>query len=247
MVEIGLLPQTDVMTGIAVRAYFKREQPFSATGFTKYDKSNGQFEGFLAARVSSRLLKGKFPELENLIIGTNFRYNEEHSKYMIVESDRETLGYEQGLRNGDILLKIDEKEINPENFFEALSDIKSETLKTFTVYRNGARIRLPVSIFYLDPKAPRSGMSVIKDPEGWDFIVEQVLTNSPADMAGLKPGDILLKENDFWLDSWLNYHRAIATEISGVPNIFVVKRKGKEFVTEVTPLPPAPKRANFIA
>ena len=154
---------------------------------------------------------------------------------MITEAAPHELAFEQGLRNGDFLYKIDGKEVTPGNLFDFFLSVSGEDMRKITVVRNKETIELPVVIFFMDPVGPRLGFRADRDPKTEQFRVTEVAEGSPAQKAGLLPGDILLKQNDFVLNNWKGYYRAILAQKEGEPQVFQIDRAGE--LTEKTIVP----------
>lgn len=235
MIEIGLVKESEKITRIGIRAHFKRKNGFYFFGFRHDDKSKGVFEKRLIGKISDRLVKMQIPKLDSIIIGCNFKFDEEMKRYRIMEAGEGTLAYEQGLRNDDVLAKIDGKDISPENLFDFFLNVQGETVRTFTVRRGKKELDVPVSIFYANPKTPRVGIQVARDSLKNKFKITHVTEGSPAERGDLKVGDILLKQGGWTLDSWLNYYRALMAQAGGGEQIFVIVRGGAKLERKVTP------------
>ncbi len=170
-----------------------------------------------------------------MILGCDLHYDDKTARYFIAGADPSTLAYEQGLRNGDVLLKIAGEDVNPGNLFGFFSNIPGESLKKFTLLRKEGQLELPISIFFLDPDAPHLGFRVERDPKTKQFMIAKVRTGSPAEQEGLLPGDILLKQNSVLLENWENYYRAILAQKPGEPQVFQIERGGKVLEKKVMP------------
>jgi len=233
MLEIGVVHHGPSVTVVGIKAYFKRKHGLYLFGYRKKDRSRGQFEKLLAGRVNDRLMKQKYPRLKHIIVGCHLRYEESLSRYVIREAGPGGLGYEQGLRDGDILLKIDGHEVHPGSLFPFLLEGKGETVRRFTLKRKRKELELPVSIFSLNPDALPLGFSTARDPETGKFKVEEVAGGSPAEKAGLRAGDFLIQENETPLDSWRHYYRALASEKPGRAQAFLIERENASLVITV--------------
>ena len=224
------------MTVIGIKAYFKRKSSFSTRPFArKTDKSRGVFEGLLGYRIHDRLVETKYPMVKSVILGCDLHYDDKTAHYFIAGADASTLAYEQGLRDGDVLMKISGQDVTPGNLFGFFLNIPSESLKKFTVLRKEGELVLPISIFFLNPDAPHLGFRVERDPKTLEFKVTEVSADSPAARAGLLPGDVLVKQNDILLDSWRDYYRVILAQKDGEPQVFQIDRAGKLIEKKITP------------
>jgi len=233
--EIGLVEKDPAMTVVGIKAYYKRKTGFSSRGIRSRDKSRGVFEGLLGKSINERLVGSKFPAIKSVILGCNLHYDDTTSFYFITGADASSLAYEQGLRNGDVLFKIDGMDVTPGNLFGFFLNIPGEALKKFTVKRKEGEQELLISLFYLDPEAPRLGFRAERDPSALNFKVTEVRAGSPADRAGLLPRDTLVKQNAIQLDSWRHYYRAILAQKEGEPQIFQIERRGLMLEKTITP------------
>lgn len=243
--EIGIVEKDPTMTIVGIKAYFKREKiGLRLTGIGKRDKSRGVFEGRLIHRIHKRLVEAKFPKMKSVILGCDLHFDDKIARYVITGADAHELAYEQGLRNGDALLKIDGEVITPGNLFNHFLNIDGEALSKFTVFRDKQEVNLPVSIFYLNPDSPHFGFSVERDPVTRQFMIKNVQKGSSAEQAGLLPGDALLKQNDVVLDNWKSYYRVILAQKEGEPQVFLIGRNGKTVEKTVVPQPALVKVAS---
>jgi hypothetical protein len=236
--EIGLVEKDKTMTIVGIKAYFKRKSGLSSKGFRKRDKTRGTFEGLLGKQINDRLVEKKFPKMKSIILGCNLHYDDQTAHYMILEAAPHEFAYEQGLRNGDYLYKIDGKEITPGNLFDFFLGNTGEVMKKFTIVRDKQTVELPVVIFYLDPTVPRLGFQVERDPKTKEFKVVSVRAGSPAQQAGLLPGDVLLKQNNAALNNWKSYYRAALVQKEGDPQTFQIERDGKLIEKKIIPAAP---------
>lgn len=234
-IEVGVVEKDPSLTVLGIKAYFKRKSGLSSRGFRKTDKTKGVFEGLLVKQIHERLIAKNFPKMKSMVLGCNLYYDDEIARYRIIEADPGTLAHEQGLRSGDVLLKIEGQEITPGNLFGFFLNVDGEVLKNFTVGRNKEELQLPVVIFYLNPGAPHLGFLAERDPKTQKFRVVKVEPGSPAEREGLLPGDVLLKENDTVLENWKSYYRAIFAEKKDVPQIFDIERNGQWLQKKIVP------------
>ncbi len=233
--EIGLVEKDSTMTVVGIRAFFKRKTGLSSRGLRSRDKSRGRFEGLLSRNINDRLVEKKFPAIKSVVLGCDLHFDDATAHYFIAGSDPSTLAYEQGLRNGDVILKIDGKDVTPGNLFGFFLNIPGEKLLKFTIGRKDGEVAIPVIVFYLSPDAPRLGFRAERDPETLKFKITTVRSGSPAEAEGLLPGDILLKQNDRVLDSWKNYYRVILLQTEGAPQTFQIERRMKILEKKIIP------------
>lgn len=224
------------MTILGIKAYFKRKVGYHLTGFGKRDSSRGIFEGRLIHLIHKRLVETKFPKMKSIVIGCDLHFDDKIARYIIIGAETHQLAYEQGLRNGDILFKIDNEEITPANLFVHFLNIQGEAVKKFTVIRDGTNVDLPVSIFYVDPDAPQFGFRVERDSKSKEFRIVSIREGSPAQQEGLLPGDVLLKQNDVLLKNWKIYYRMILEQKGNEAQTFSIDRKGEIIEKKITPV-----------
>jgi len=234
--EIGIVEKDSTMTVIGIKAYFKRKSGLSSRLLSrKTDKSRGVFEGLLGYRIHEKLVDAKYPKVKSVILGCDLHFEDKIAQYVLADVEKHQLAYEQGLRNGDVLLKIDGQDVTPASLFGFLMNVQGETLRNFTVFRDKEEVRIPVSIFYLNPEAPHLGFSVERDAKTLEFKVTAVRPGSPAEREGLLPGDVLLKQNAVLLNSWRNYYRVILAQKDGEIQKFQVARRGKLLEKKIMP------------
>lgn len=236
MIEIGVVEKDPTMTVVGIKAFYKRKTGLSSRGLRKRDGSRGVFEGLLSKNINQLLVEKKFPAMKSVILGCNLHYDDVTAHYFITGADPSALAYEQGLRDGDVLLKIDGQDVTPGNLFGFFLNIPGEALKKFAIRRKEGDLELPAVIFYLNPDGPRLGFRVERDPETLKFKIAEVHAGSPADREGLLPGDILLEQNGVLLDSWKHYYRVILDEKEGVPQVFKISRDGTMIEKKITPV-----------
>ncbi|HOW58237.1 MAG TPA: hypothetical protein PLO78_00770 [Candidatus Omnitrophota bacterium] len=240
-IEVGVVEKDPSMTVLGLKAYFKRKVGYHLTGFGKRDSSRGVFEGRLAHRIHKRLVESKFPKMKSIILGCDLHFDDATLHYVIVGADEHQLAYEQGLRNGDVLLKIDDETITPGNLFNHFINIEAESLKKVTIFRDKQEIELPVSVFYLNPDAPHFGFYVERNSRTKKFTISRVQTGGPAEKEGLLPGDALLKQNNILLDNWKNYYRVILMQKGNEPQTFLIERRGTLIEKKIMPVSEATK------
>ncbi len=238
--ELGVVEKDPAMTIVGLKGYFRRKTGLSSRGFRSTDKSRGVFEGLLAKKIQERLVTAKFPKMKSIVLGCNLYYDDETLHYLVYEAEPSQLAYEQGLRNLDMILKIDGKEVTPVNLFDFFLNIDGEVLKKFTVLRRKETLELPVTIFFLNPESPRLGFRVARDPDSLRFKVTEVLKDSPASRAGLLPGDILLGQNGTALDNWKHYYRAVLAQKGNEVQNFKIERNGKILEKKIIPVAAVP-------
>jgi len=130
--------------------------------------------------------------------------------------------------------------------FRTTLDYKAKTM-TFvpTSYKPGDTMQAMMRAMLSGPQGPvvlapaaQWGFHVEKDAKDEDpgVTVKSVQPDSPADKAGLKPGDRLLTLDSRWTDSVPDTFAATSTVKAGTTVVVTVKRGDKEIDLKVTPV-----------
>ena len=152
-----------------------------------------------------------------------------------------------GLQRGDIIRTYNEVQVkNPTHLRSLVADTAPKTSVPLTVLRNGKEVSLSVSIGEM-PKdvaslakaGPESiqgnhalaGLSVepVKSgqtAEGNGVAVTRVEPNSPADRAGIRPGDILVEVNRKAIRSVEDFEQ-LASSLDAKASVLVLIQRGK--------------------
>lgn len=115
---------------------------------------------------------------------------------------RRSPAYKAGLRTGDRILKVDDVEIErPEQLAKELTIIPPGTELTLLVKRAGKTFKLKMRVdkWVIKGKGPKIkpkeevfvGFALREEQQG--LVVDVVVKGSPADRAGVKKGDLILK------------------------------------------------------
>ena len=152
-----------------------------------------------------------------------------------------------GLQRGDIIRTYNEVQVkNPTHLRSLVADTVPDTSVPLTVLRNGKEVSLSVSIGEM-PKDVASlakagpdsiqgdhalaGLSVEpvkpgQTAEGHGVVVTQVKPNSPADRAGIRPGDILVEVNRKVIRSVEDFEQ-LASSLDAKASVLVLIQRGK--------------------
>jgi regulator of sigma E protease len=123
-------------------------------------------------------------------------------KYGIVT---DSAGYSIGLRNGDMIVSVDNVKI--ENFNEIAADIILNDRETIQVERNGEIISLPIPVEFIARMLKGEGRLEPRTPFR-PYVVSGFAKESPAKLAGVVEGDEFtgIDGNDFqWFDEFQAY------------------------------------------
>lgn len=106
-------------------------------------------------------------------------------KYGIVT---DSTGYELGLRNGDMILSVDNQPV--ENFMQIVPDIVLNSRKSIQVERNGQKLNIEIPREYIPRLLKGRGDISYRLP--WhNMEVKTIGKNSPAGAGGLQAGDFI--------------------------------------------------------
>jgi serine protease Do len=152
-----------------------------------------------------------------------------------------------GLQRGDIIRTYNEVQVkNPTHLRSLVADTAPKTSVPLTVLRNGKKVSLSVSIGEM-PKDVASlakagpdsiqgdhalaGLSVEpvkpgQTAEGNGVAVTQVEPDSPADRAGIRPGDILVEVNRKAIRSVEDFEQ-LASSLDAKASVLVLIQRGK--------------------
>lgn len=127
----------------------------------------------------------------------------------------DSLGYMMGLKDGDIILKINNKDISSYGVFTEMLNIKEITIK-----RNGDIITLPV-----DPQIHSKIRNAERVPFIWRFplIIDSILPEKPAQKCGLQKYDLIIMADSFAIHSFEDFKEFISQKEDSFINL-VVKR-----------------------
>lgn len=158
-----------------------------------------------------------------------------------------------GLKRGDIIRSYNGTSVkDPTHLRTLVADTPPSSSVPVEVWRNGKKTTLSVSIAEmpkdvtaLAKEAPGSitgnhalsGLSVEpvkpgQTPDGQGVVVTQVESNSPADQAGLRPGDIILEINRSNIHSMQDFEQSVSKLKSDSPVLVLLHRgRGTIFLT----------------
>ncbi len=102
--------------------------------------------------------------------------------------------------------------------------------------KNGKMSRARVGIA-LEPLTPTMAKQLGLDPKARGVLVADVLSGSPAEKAGLKPGDVITKFNDNPIQSLPTFRLTVASSEAGHKFNISYWRDGKETTTTIIPAP----------
>lgn len=147
------------------------------------------------------------------------------------------------LRPGDVVLTMDERTFVTPAEVEAYLAGRGTQPVHFMVLRDGERLHVVYVGDYADPDAhriphPRYGQAAgigIRVAGGRPVVIVAVYKHSPADSAGILPGDQLLAVNDVAYARVSDVSAAIAQHPAGEEVRLTIRRDGVDRVITVTP------------
>ena len=152
-----------------------------------------------------------------------------------------------GLQRGDIIRTYNKVQVNnPTHLRTLVADTAPNTSVPLTVWRNGKEISLSVSIGEMPKDAASlakagpdsiqgdhalAGLTVEpvkpgQTADGHGVVVTQVEPNSPADRAGLRPGDILIEVNRKAIRSVEDFEQR-ASDLDATASVLVLIQRGQ--------------------
>ena len=141
-----------------------------------------------------------------------------------------------GMKTGDIVLSVDGKAVKNNEVFRSLLQIKSAGEKVqLTVERKGEKVELTANLIATSRIAQasqqRAIMGVTMEDDG--ATLKAVNAGSPADKAGLKAGDLILKADGRSLGGALKLTDVLADHKPGDTLALLIRAKGKEEDSEL--------------
>lgn len=115
-----------------------------------------------------------------------------------------SLAYDIGLRTGDRILQISGTPYDPYSGLESLDALLSDT-PTFTVDRNGQTLTLQGPDDIMTQLTRAGSLGIDTTPS----MVGTIMPDSPAEEAGLQPGDRIITINQEGVPFWIQMTRAI--------------------------------------
>jgi serine protease Do len=163
-----------------------------------------------------------------------------------------------GIKTGDVILEIAGKTIKDDReLAKIVATLHVGSKVNVKVFRNGKEMTLPIIIAERkNPQEQASGSHTTEQfgmtaqevtpeiakyfalPEKTGVIITDIKAGGPADEAGLKPRDIILKVNNIEIAGLREYEAAMTADDKsdallmlirrGKANFFVILKKGKE-------------------
>ncbi len=142
--------------------------------------------------------------------------------FLHVEVDEGSYYARSGFLTGDSIIAVNDIPVN--NWEEFLDNIRPHEKTTVTVQREDEI--LDINVLF---EAESTGLTPIVPP-----LLGSLKQNGPADRAGMKKGDIILKINDHQMHTW---HQMVelVRENRNVPLTFTWQHKDDYLVAEITP------------
>lgn len=140
------------------------------------------------------------------------------------------LSANSSLKSGDVILSVNGQKIrNWQDFSKVVALNPDKTLQV-VVNRNGKEITVPLKT----GTDEKTGIGTVKVIPAIKPIIGKVIKGSPAEKAGLKPGDVILQINGKEITSWRQVVKLIGNS-SGKQVEILVLRNGKKVAITVKP------------
>jgi serine protease Do len=205
----------------------------------------------LANGKVTRARLGIYPQDVTPTIARQFGVKDSHGA-LIGQVEENSPAQQAGLKNGDIILEVNGKEITDANHLRnAISSMQPDSNVSLKVWRDGAQHTMPVKLGEMNPEEARNrggngrnggdsadaleGVSVenltpqvargLKVPTGTTgVIVNEVSPSSVAAAAGLKQGDVILEVNRRPVRNVAEFEAAVKNSKDGT--LLLVNRDG---------------------
>jgi predicted metalloprotease with PDZ domain len=192
-------------------------------------KSRGNFEKFLAARVTQLAIAEQFPGIYEIRLGMQLIPDLKTDLYKIQGVEENSPVGEAGVKDDDVLLEIDGQKISIEGeLFDFLNSIQIEKQAAFKIQRKNEVLEKLIWIVRVPENQEKLGIRLIWHKDQREFAVSYIEADSRAEKAGIKIGDIVLEEANLPLTSWTHYYRALAKQKAGIPFEMKVLRNGEK-------------------
>lgn len=119
---------------------------------------------------------------------------------MVGDVDAGSPAAQAGVRSGDVLLQVDRNSVkSPEELRAVFQSIAPGTTVKLGVERQRRSLDLPVRLgatsrpYQFSAQRTTLGVRLGELRQGEGAVVQTVMNNSPADQAGVKPGDVIAK------------------------------------------------------
>lgn len=129
----------------------------------------------------------------------------------------DSIAYEMGLRNGDKILTVDNKEVN--DFHKIMIDVVLDNSKTIQVDRNGEKIEIPVPVSLTKKMLKSQGIIDIRIP----FYIGGFPEESASEKAGIKIDDQLIGINGIPTEYYDQFRKEIVKYKDTIAQISVLR------------------------
>ncbi|MEO2069141.1 MAG: RIP metalloprotease RseP [Desulfurobacteriaceae bacterium] len=134
------------------------------------------------------------------------------------------------LKPGDVIVSVNGEPVGTWKKFSQVIALNPNKDLTLEVKRNGEIVKVKVHT----KEEEKNGIGVLEVVPAVRPVVGKVIKGSPAEKAGLKEGDVILKINGREISSWKQVVETIGNS-EGKPLKILVLRKDKKIEVEVVP------------
>ena len=152
------------------------------------------------------------------------------SDYPLAERTEQTYPADKaGLKTGDRIVSVGGKEIRHYRDLQEAVSVAAEKTMSVTVLRNGRRITTQIT----PEMDPQTGIGRIGVYAWIEPVIGTVQEGSPADQAGLRPGDRIVRVNGREIEHTLQFSEMVQTR----PDTLNLRyeRNGRQYSIELTP------------
>jgi regulator of sigma E protease len=135
-----------------------------------------------------------------------------------------------GLRNGDKIISIDNKE--PENFYGIMPDLLLNSSKTIQVDRNGQKVNIPIPESLIEVLIKKHREFI--QPR-FPFYVEDFVKDSPGKAAGLKKGDKIVGIDSIKTEFFDEFRSEIVKHKNKITSIAILRNDSAMFINVKVP------------
>lgn len=133
---------------------------------------------------------------------------DEASGAMVTEPQTDSPADKAGIRSGDVITEVNGRSVRgPKALARLIGEFDPDSKVSLTIMRNGKEMEVGVTLGSLNdtlaaglnepekPEEGKLGLALSMSPDGDGVLITEVQPGSPADMKGLRPGDVVTSVN----------------------------------------------------